>query len=83
MKLVLMEDDKAPDAREVFTKRFDEITGGDFKKLITMGATQQTDMCLNWDITTDDKEFLLTWCCDEPFYVLYEEKGAEAPNMHD
>ena len=39
MSIILTEDDKAPDARKTFAKKFNEITGGDFNKLISMEST--------------------------------------------
>lgn len=72
-KVILMEDDRAPDARKHFIEAFNKETGGDFKKLVNCGSTERTDMCLIWDITTTDSNYQLKWCCDDPFYVLSKE----------
>lgn len=73
MKIVLQEDDKAPDARKYFGKAFDKETGGCFKTLMGHCANRDDGYCLYWDLTMPNGVYVLSLEAGDPFFKLSKE----------
>jgi hypothetical protein len=70
-KLVLQEDDCAPDAREYFIKRMREKFHLIFADFHELGMFKEpNDLCMQWYLDG----YLLEYNGDDPFYRLYKKK---------
>lgn len=80
LKLLLVEDDCAPDAREYFNKTMKEKYGVAIVDFHSHGTLEQKD---DTNFTWYYKGYILTNNDNDPYYRLYKEESEEGEEMSD
>lgn len=68
-KVILVQDEIAPDSLEYFSEKFKQKVGislDEFKK-------KAFKVSLKMEIIYCHKNYRLSWCYDDPFYILYND----------
>lgn len=70
--ILLIQKDNTEEARKDFIERFNQATGGDFRKLVVHECTAKKPPLYYWDFEQSDIEYKLEYHSEFESYALYE-----------
>ncbi len=73
MKKIFQQDDCAPDSMDAFEEMLGEVTGYTWKAFQELATKKKNEM--GYELFLD--EWVVSWSCDDPFYVLGKVEDCE------
>lgn len=75
-KILLKQDDCAPDSMEHFLKEFEKLFNISFKEFKSMSKYSDDIDYFKWEYLN----IIVEWCIEYPFYIVYKEELEKTNN---